>query len=81
MKMYTVTLRHKESRHKDAKVKHCILLGDVYFRPAKYRDGSPEHEPVDDLNETGWEYIPLDLDSTGYYILKSELEPEKEEAE
>ncbi len=81
MNMYTVTLRHKNSRHKDKTVKHCILLGDVYFRPEKYRDGSPEHEPVDELDEIGWEYVPMELDSTGYYILKSEKEPEEEEKE
>lgn len=71
---YKLYLRHKESRHKDKVVKHCIRLGDVYFRPDKLRDGSPEHEPVDNPHDVGWEYVPVELDSTGFYILKVESE-------
>lgn len=81
MTYYKVYLRHKESRHKDQVVKHCIQIGDVYFKPVRYRDGSPEHEPVDDPFQVGWEYQPIELDRTGYYILKVESEGSEWEEE
>lgn len=81
MTYYKVYLRHKESRHKDQVVKHCIQIGDVYFKPVRYRDGSPEHEPVDDPFQVGWEYQPIELDHTGYYILKVETEGSEWEEE
>lgn len=72
---YTLTFKHDRLRKKVV-IKHCIKFGDnLYLRPMKYANGSPEREPVNDIEEdTGIDYEPINFDRLGYKLIKEELE-------
>lgn len=51
----------------------CKVTQDTWMRPVKYRDGSPEHTSVEDIDEEiGWEYEPMDL--SGWTITEKQRE-------
>lgn len=72
---YTLTFKH-DRLHKKVVIKHCIKFGDnLYLRPMKYANGSPEREPVNDIEEdTGIDYEPINFDRLGYKLIKEEPE-------
>ena len=68
---YTLTFKH-DRLHKKVVIKHCI-------RPMKYSNGSPEREPINDIEEdTGIDYEPINFDRLGYKLIKEEPELDSE---
>lgn len=74
-KFYTLTFKHERLRKKVV-IKHCIKFSDdLYLRPMKYANGSPEREPVEDIEEDiGMDYEPINLERSGYRLVKEEPE-------
>lgn len=79
--LYTISI--KTRRGKTIHMYNCIKGDDGYYRPVKYRNGSPEHEDlakIDIFNELGWDYEKIDLPSDCSYIsFKKQTEPKEEQ--